>query len=110
MVRNLSKGYRQRVGFAQALIGDPKVLILDEPTSGLDPSQIIEIRNLIKECGEKRMVIVSSHILTEVSSICNRVIIIDKGRIIADGITSDLTGGASLEDVFLRLITGRTIS
>ena len=107
MVRNLSKGYRQRVGFAQALIADPSVLILDEPTAGLDPSQIIEIRNLIKQCGEKRTVIVSSHILTEVSSICNRVIVIDKGRVIADGSPSELTGdGATLEDVFLRLVTG----
>ena len=104
LVRNLSKGYRQRVGFAQALIGDPKVLILDEPTVGLDPSQIIEIRNLIKECGKKRVVIVSSHILAEISSICNRVIVIDKGRIIADGAPDELGDGASLEDVFLNLI------
>ena len=109
MVRNLSKGYRQRIGFAQALIGDPEVLILDEPTAGLDPSQIIEMRNLIKECGKKRTVIVSSHILAEVSSICSRVIVIDKGRLIADGATADLTGEASLEEVFLRLISGREL-
>jgi len=103
MVRNLSKGYRQRVGFAQALIGDPKVLILDEPTSGLDPSQIIEIRNLIKECGKERTVIVSSHILSEVSSICNRVIVIDKGRVIADGAPANLTGGAALNTLSVRI-------
>ena len=107
MLRNLSKGYRQRVGFAQALIGDPKVLILDEPTSGLDPSQIIEMRKLIEQCGKESTVIVSSHILTEVSSICSRVIVIDKGRLIADAAPSELTGGtASLEEVFLRLVRG----
>ena len=103
LIRNLSKGYRQRVGFAQALIGDPKVLILDEPTSALDPSQIIEIRNLIKECGKERTVIVSSHILAEVSSICSRVIVIDKGRVIADGTPGDLGGGAALNMLSVRI-------
>jgi len=103
MVRNLSKGYRQRVGFAQALIGDPEVIILDEPTAGLDPSQIIEIRSLIKECGKKRVVIVSSHILAEISSICSRVIVIDKGRIIADGAPEDLTAGAALNRLFVKI-------
>ena len=84
MIRNLSKGYRQRVGFAQALIGSPKVLILDEPTVGLDPSQIIEIRQLIKDSGKESTVIVSSHILSEIQAICSRVIVIHEGRVIAD--------------------------
>ena len=85
MIRNLSKGYKQRVGFAQALIGHPKVLILDEPTVGLDPSQIIEIRQLIKDSGKDSTVIVSSHILSEIQTICDRVIVIHNGVIAADG-------------------------
>ncbi|MDR1729837.1 MAG: gliding motility-associated ABC transporter ATP-binding subunit GldA [Prevotellaceae bacterium] len=80
----LSKGYRQRVGLAQALISDPKVLILDEPTTGLDPNQIIEVRNLIKEIGKEKTVMLSTHIMQEVSAICKRVVIINKGRIVAD--------------------------
>jgi ABC-2 type transport system ATP-binding protein len=80
----LSKGYRQRVGLAQALIHNPAVLILDEPTTGLDPNQIVEIRNLIKEAGEKKTVMLSTHIMQEVEAICDRVIIIDKGVIVAD--------------------------
>ena len=84
MIRNLSKGYKQRVGFAQALIGSPKLLILDEPTVGLDPSQIIEIRELIKSAGKTSTVIVSSHILSEIQAICDRVIVIHGGRVIAD--------------------------
>lgn len=84
MIRNLSKGYKQRVGFAQALIGNPKVLILDEPTVGLDPSQIIEIRELIRSAGKSSTVIVSSHILSEIQAICDRVIVIHGGRVIAD--------------------------
>lgn len=84
MVRNLSKGYRQRVSFAQALVGNPQILILDEPTVGLDPSQIREIRKLIFGLGEKATVIVSSHILSEIQEICSRVIILHKGRIVAD--------------------------
>lgn len=83
LIRNLSKGYKQRVGIAQALIGMPEVIILDEPTVGLDPKQIIEIRQLIKQLGKKHTVILSSHILSEVSQICERVIIINKGKIIA---------------------------
>ena len=83
LCKNLSKGYRQRVGLAQALIGNPEVLILDEPTVGLDPRQIIEIRNLIKDLGKSHTVILSSHILHEVSDVCERVIIIDKGKIVA---------------------------
>ena len=108
LVRNLSKGYRQRVGFAQALIGDPKVLILDEPTAGLDPSQIIEIRKLIKECGKKSTVIVSSHILYEIGTVCDRVIVIDKGRLIADGSPSDLTAGKENADTYTVRIKGKT--
>src|SRR5690606_21090873 len=83
LINNLSKGYRQRVGLAQAILGNPEVLILDEPTVGLDPKQIIEIRNLIKDLGKEHTVILSSHILPEVSAVCDRVIIIDKGKIVA---------------------------
>ena len=83
LVKNLSKGYRQRVGIAQALVGNPEVLVLDEPTVGLDPKQIIEIRNLIKELGKRHTVILSSHILPEVQAVCERVVIINKGAIAA---------------------------
>lgn len=89
LVGNLSKGYRQRVGLAQALLGNPKVLILDEPTSGLDPKQIIDIRNLIRDLGKEHTVILSSHILSEVQEICSRVLIINKGRLVADEIIGD---------------------
>ena len=87
-IGELSKGYRQRVGLAQAMIHDPEILILDEPTTGLDPNQIIEIRKLIKELGREKTVILSSHILSEVEATCDRILIINKGRIVADG-TSD---------------------
>ncbi len=90
-IKHLSKGYRQRVGLAQALMGNPKVLILDEPTVGLDPRQIIEIRNLIKKLGKNHTVILSTHILQEVQSVCDRILIINKGQIIADGNTEQLT-------------------
>jgi len=97
IIGRLSKGYKQRVGLAQALLGDPEVLILDEPTIGLDPKQVVEIRNLIKELGGKRTVLLSTHILPEVSATCNRVIIINEGRIIAtdtpERLTSSLYGG-----------------
>ena len=83
MIKNLSRGYKQRTSMAGALVGNPDVLILDEPTVGLDPKQIIEIRNLIKKLGEKHTVILSSHILSEISQICERVIIINKGKIVA---------------------------
>ncbi|MFH0991324.1 MAG: ATP-binding cassette domain-containing protein [bacterium] len=89
-IGELSKGYRQRVGLAQAMIHDPEVLILDEPTSGLDPNQIIEIRNLIKQLGRAKTVILSTHILTEVQATCDRVIIIDEGSIVADGTPDQL--------------------
>jgi ABC-2 type transport system ATP-binding protein len=89
-VGQLSKGYKQRVGLAAALLHDPEILILDEPTSGLDPNQIIEIRNVIKEQGKNKLVLFSSHILQEVEAICDRVIIIDKGKIVADDKLSQL--------------------
>ena len=91
LIKNLSKGYRQRVGFAQALIGNPDVLILDEPTVGLDPKQIIEIRNLISRLGKNHTIILSSHILSEIQAVCKRVIIINKGEIIADDTAENLS-------------------
>ena len=104
MVRNLSKGYRQRVGFAQALLGYPKVIILDEPTAGLDPSQIIEMRKLIKECGKTSTVIVSSHILFEVGTVCERIIVIHEGRLIADDTPENLMAGTeSLGKLFVEI-------
>lgn len=92
-IKNLSKGYRQRVGLAQALIGSPDVLILDEPTVGLDPNQIIEIRNVIRELANRHTIILSSHILPEVSAVCDRVLIIDKGRIVAEDTPENLSRG-----------------
>lgn len=89
-IGQLSKGYRQRVGLAAAMIHDPKVLILDEPTSGLDPNQIVEIRGLIQQLGKQKTVILSTHILPEVQATCNRVIIINRGKIVADGPIADL--------------------
>ena len=86
----LSKGYRQRVGLAQAMIHDPKVLILDEPTSGLDPNQLVEIRALIKNIGKEKTVMLSTHIMQEVEAICDRVIIIDKGEIVADDLVKNI--------------------
>ena len=91
LIKNLSKGYKQRVGIAQALVGDPKIIIFDEPTVGLDPKQIIEVRNLIRNLGKRHTVILSTHILSEVQAVCERVIIINKGKIIADERTEDLT-------------------
>jgi len=89
-IQELSKGYRQRVGLAQAMIHDPDILILDEPTSGLDPNQIVEIRNLIKKLGKEKTVILSSHILSEVEATCDRILIINKGKIVANGSSADL--------------------
>jgi ABC-2 type transport system ATP-binding protein len=89
-IGSLSKGYRQRVGLAQALIHDPDVLILDEATSGLDPNQIVEIRNLIRDAGKEKTVLLSTHIMQEVEAICDRIIIIDKGEIVADELKSDI--------------------
>lgn len=91
-IANLSKGYKQRVGLAQALLHNPKVLILDEPTSGLDPNQIVEIRNLIRELGSNHTIILSSHNLAEVRQICDRVVIIHRGKVVADGTLDELEG------------------
>lgn len=90
LIKNLSKGYRQRVGFAQAVLGYPQIIILDEPTVGLDPKQIIEIRELIKKLGENHTVILSSHILTEISAVCDHVFIISKGKLVASDATENL--------------------
>ena len=90
LIKNLSKGYRQRVGLAQAMIGDPQVLVMDEPTAGLDPIQILEIRDLIKDLGKDHTIILSSHILPEVSAVCRRVLIIDRGKIVADDTPENL--------------------
>lgn len=96
-IHELSKGYRQRVGLAQALIHDPQVLILDEPTTGLDPNQIIEIRELIKNIGREKTVILSSHILAEVEATCDKVLIINKGKIVANGTSSELRSRSTTE-------------
>ena len=95
LIKNLSKGYKQRVGFAQALLGNPPVLILDEPTVGLDPKQIIEFRNLVKGLGKKHTVIFSSHVLSEVSAICDRIVVISNGKIVADAKTDELSTALS---------------
>ncbi len=101
LIKNLSKGYKQRVGLAQALLGYPEIIILDEPTVGLDPKQIIEIRDLIKSLGRKHTVILSSHILSEVSAVCDHVLIIDKGRLVAsdspENLSKLMAGDNSLE-------------
>lgn len=91
VIKNLSKGYRQRVGLAQALIGNPPVIILDEPTVGLDPKQIIEMRNLIRGLGKKHTVILSSHVLSEIEAVCDRIVVINKGKLVADENTIDIT-------------------
>jgi ABC-2 type transport system ATP-binding protein len=98
-IGELSKGYRQRVGLAQAMIHDPEILILDEPTTGLDPNQIIEIRKLIRELGREKTVILSTHILPEVEATCDRILIINKGRIVADGTAESLRRQAAGEEV-----------
>lgn len=92
VIRNLSKGYRQRVGLAHALVGDPQLLILDEPTVGLDPAQIIEIRQIIRQLAKTRTVLLSSHILSEVQAVCDRIIILHQGHIVADASQEELTG------------------
>jgi ABC-2 type transport system ATP-binding protein len=108
LLSHLSKGYRQRVGLAQALIHNPEVLVLDEPTIGLDPRQIIEIRGLIKDLAGNRTVILSTHILPEVSQVCDKVVIINDGRVACEDTIANLTRDASLEEVFLRYITADT--
>ncbi|HBJ25102.1 MAG TPA: ABC transporter [Ruminococcaceae bacterium] len=97
VIRNLSKGYKQRVGLAQALVGNPKVLILDEPTVGLDPKQIIEIRTLIKKLGRNHTVILSSHILSEVQAVCDKIVVINRGRLVANDTTEHLSHNLSAD-------------
>ena len=108
MIKNLSKGYKQRVGLAQALIGDPEVLVLDEPTVGLDPKQIVEIRNVIRAIGKERTIILSTHILQEVSAVCDRVTIIAHGRIVAENTIEGLEELAGGKDKFrVRVLGGK---
>ena len=106
LIRSLSKGYKQRVGIAQALLGSPRLIILDEPTVGLDPAQVIEIRKLIRELGRAHTVL-SSHILSEVQAVCQQILILSKGHLAAAGSLEELTAdGKSLEEVFLELTDG----
>ena len=107
LIRSLSKGYKQRVGIAQALLGSPRLIILDEPTVGLDPAQVIEIRKLIRELGRAHTVILSSHILSEVQAVCQQILILSKGHLAAAGSLEELTAdGKTLEEVFLELTDG----
>jgi ABC-2 type transport system ATP-binding protein len=107
LIRSLSKGYKQRVGIAQALLGSPRLIILDEPTVGLDPAQVIEIRKLIRELGRAHTVILSSHILSEVQAVCQQILILSKGHLTVAGSLEKLTAdGKSLEEVFLELTDG----
>ena len=109
LIRSLSKGYKQRVGIAQALLGSPRLIILDEPTVGLDPAQVIEIRKLIRELGRAHTVILSSHILGEVQAVCQQILILSKGHLAAAGSLEELTAdGKSLEEVFLELTDGES--
>ena len=109
LIRSLSKGYKQRVGIAQALLGSPRLIILDEPTVGLDPAQVIEIRKLIRELGRAHTVILSSHILSEVQAVCQQILILSKGHLAAAGSLEELTAdGKSLEEVFLELTDGES--
>ena len=108
VIRNLSKGYKQRVGLAQALVGNPKVLILDEPTVGLDPKQIIEIRTLIKKLGKNHTVILSSHILSEVQAVCDRIVVIDRGKLVANDTTEHLSHSLSADHKLTIQVEGPT--
>lgn len=110
LIKNLSKGYRQRVGLAQALLGNPPVIILDEPTVGLDPKQIIEMRTLIKGLGKKHTVILSSHVLSEVQATCDRVIVINQGTLVADSATSELSGTLTNSNNLLLHIIGNEVA
>ena len=105
LCQHLSKGFRQRVGIAQAIIHDPEVVILDEPTSGLDPKQIIEIRQLIRSLAENHTVLLSTHILPEVNMVCNKVVIINRGEVVLEETLSDLTRNSSLEQIFMERIS-----
>ncbi len=106
LIKNLSKGYKQRVGIAQALIGNPEILILDEPTVGLDPKQILDIRNVIKDLGKDRTIILSSHILSEISAICERVIIINKGKLVAEDTPENLSKRLASNNKFVVRVAG----
>lgn len=106
IIKNLSKGYRQRVGFAQALLGNPPVLILDEPTVGLDPMQIIEIRKLIKSLGKKHTIILSSHVPSEISATCDRILVISNGKIVADAKTDELSSSTAGEEKLALVVEG----
>ena len=106
VIKNLSQGYRQRVGFAGALLGNPPVLILDEPTVGLDPKQIIDIRKLIKSLGKKHTIIFSSHVLSEVSAVCDRIVMISSGRIVADAATDALSEEVSGGGILMMEVEG----
>ena len=107
-IGELSKGFKQRVGLAQAMIHDPEILILDEPTSGLDPNQIVEIRNLIKKLGEEKTVILSTHILSEVQATCDRVLIINRGQLVADGSPDELTSQFHGDEQLQLTVSGTT--
>lgn len=107
-INTLSKGYRQRVGLALAMMSDPPILVLDEPTSGLDPNQIAEIRGIIKEIGREKTIIFSTHILSEAEATCDRVVIVNKGRIVADGSSESLKGSISTEQTLFLKLKGAT--
>lgn len=106
VIKHLSKGYKQRVGLAQVLLGEPKLLILDEPTVGLDPNQIIEIRDLVKSLGKSHTIILSSHVLSEIQSVCDRVIVINNGKVVADDTTANLSSRLSAENRLVLTIEG----
>jgi ABC-2 type transport system ATP-binding protein len=111
-INELSRGYRQRVGLAHAMMGDPEILVLDEPTSGLDPNQIVDIREIIRQIGKEKTVILSTHILSEAEATCDRVVIINKGKIVADGTMESLKESASLEyfiDISLKNADFKTV-
>jgi len=104
IIANLSKGYRQRVGLAQAMLGDPAILILDEPSAGLDPLHVIEIRTVLQRYGEQRAVLVSTHSLGEAARLCRRVLVLSRGRLVYDGSTAGLAAGDELEQAFRRAV------
>jgi ABC-2 type transport system ATP-binding protein len=105
LCQHLSRGYRQRVGLAQAIIHKPEVIILDEPTSGLDPKQIVQIRQMIKSLAEHHTVVLSTHILPEVTMVCTKVVIINRGRSVLEGSIAEVTAQRSLEQVFMECVS-----